>query len=70
MGSVFSASLPSVTTMAAGAPTLATPVISSRRVMGTSVLFLVGRLSFQLLCVRNVGGDPRHSGFRTALETL
>src|SRR5512144_246265 len=70
MVSDLRASLPTVTTTAAGTLALATPVMSSRRVMATSVLFLVSRLAFQLFSMRDVGSHPSNPGLRAALEPL
>src|SRR5579864_2017992 len=56
--------------MAAGTPALAIPVMSCRRVIATSVLFLRAGLSPQLLGMRDVGRDSRHARFGAALKAL
>src|SRR5205807_6842011 len=58
---------------AAGAPVLAILENSSRRVMATSILFLVESLLrrlFELLRMTAVDGDPCDAGLVAALETL
>src|SRR3974390_3486328 len=68
-----STSVPTVMATAAGTPALAIPLKSCRRVIATSVLFLVRWLlgcCFQLLCVRAVGGDAWDARLHAAVESL
>src|ERR1700757_5035813 len=56
--------------IAGGTPALAMPVMSCRRVIATSMLFLRAGFSLQLFGVRDIGRNSRHARLCAALKAL